>query len=67
MLKSKIRPLLRLTEKGFEPGFEDIAADDRSLGGADTEVAGVTKTNMKTVVELRRIIESSPNHPFGSL
>ena len=63
MLKSKIRPLLRLTEKGFE----DIAADDRSPGGADTEVAGVTKTNMKTVVELQRIIESSPNHPFGSL
>ena len=63
MLKSKIRPLLRLTEKGFE----DIEADDRSLGGADTEVAGATKTNMKTVVELRKIIESSPNHPFGSL
>jgi hypothetical protein len=41
MLKSKIRPLLILTEKGFE----DIAAD-RSPGEAETEteVAGVTKT-----------------------
>ena len=39
MLKSNIRPLLRLIEKGFED-----TAGDRSPGGAEIEVKSEAKT-----------------------